>query len=257
MTDNLKQRRGKKIHDNALSTAQAENTPSTSSSETTSGSQLSPIEQLRSAQARLIISRDRTADLHTAWRNQLFRLSLLMVLVSMHQFHSPISSCINEIKASNEAVSGAGEASENLIGGMQAIRILFSESFCELLGVFISSLLAYFLALSRVNPFGLDSWPYVVSSALVPTQLGFYFHSKKLGCLGGNELMNSEAPTYEARQFPVVVIYHTIVTFAFWFMKSGMQQCEEHVKLVGESIRDLERMDEKLKLKKQKQCFKK
>jgi hypothetical protein len=199
-----------------------------------------------------MVSRDRTADLHAAWRNQLFRLNLIIAIVSLHQFHAPISSCIREIKDFNEATSSAEEgATGKLISRLQAIRILFGESFVEILGVVISFLLAYFLALGMVNPVELDSWPYVVSSALIPMQLGFYFHSNQLGCLGGNERINSDdPPVTHDRQFPVVVIYHTIVTVAFWFMKSGMERCEEHVKMVNDSIVDFERMDKKLELKK-------
>ena len=194
-----------------------------------------PIEQLRNAQQRLMVSYQRTADLHKAWRAQMFRLSLLIVFVSFHQLQSgPVSKCITDIKQTNEVISG-----------LKAVKLIFADSFCEFLGVIISSLLAYFLALSKDTPLELDAWQYVASSAFVPPCLGFYFHSKQLGCTGN---IDDSSPT---RQFPVVVIYHTIVTFAFWFMKSGLQQCEDHVKLVNQSIKDFQRMDEKIKKKQQ------
>ena len=60
MTDNnVRQRRGKKS-----TSAAAESEVSS----TTNNNDTKPIEQLKNAQARLIVSRDRTADLHTAWR---------------------------------------------------------------------------------------------------------------------------------------------------------------------------------------------
>jgi hypothetical protein len=40
------------------------------------------------------------------------------------------------------------------------------------------------------------------------------------------------------------------VTIAAWFMKGGMDQCEEHVKMVSESIEQFERLEKKLKQKK-------
>ncbi|KAL7542914.1 hypothetical protein ACHAWF_007281 [Thalassiosira exigua] len=241
MTENLRQRRGTK-------SAEA----STSSSLDADTGQPTPLQQLRNAQAKLIISRDRTADLHTAWRNQLFRLSLVVVCVSIHQLQSSISSCILEVKGSNKA--SGGEGSEGYLSGAESIKLIFVDSFCELLGVFISSLLAYFLALSRTDALELDNWPYMVSSAIVPVSLGFYFHStNKLGCLRGDNALDnfSDSAQDQRHQFPAVVIYHTIVTVAFWFMKNGMHQCEGHVNLVEGSIKDFERMEKKLELKKQ------
>ncbi|KAL7492271.1 hypothetical protein ACHAWT_001480 [Skeletonema menzelii] len=234
---NLRQRRGKQPS-GRNSTMKEESPGGTDSI----GAELAPIDQLRNAQQKLMMSHQRTVDLHTTWRAQMFRISLLIIFVTMHQFQSPISTCISDIKESNEAAGESGET----ISGLEAAKLIFTESFCELLGVIIASLLSYFLALSKNTPLELDAWPYVASSAFVPPCLGFYFHSKKLGCLGTG-IDDSSPP----RQFPVVVIYHTIVTFAFWFMKNGIQQCEDHVNLVNESIKDFQRMDKKIKQKQQ------
>mmetsp|Transcript_31567 Transcript_31567/g.63755 ORF Transcript_31567/g.63755 Transcript_31567/m.63755 type:complete len:250 (-) Transcript_31567:2884-3633(-) len=233
---NLRQRRGKQQASGKNATMKED--------ESSAGSELDPIDQLRNAQQKLMMSHQRTVDLHTAWRAQMFRISLLIIFVTMHQFQSPISTCIADTKESNEAAGESGE--ETIISGLKAVMLIFTESFCELLGVIIASLLSYFLALSKDSPLELDAWPYVASSAFVPPLLGFYFHSKKLGCLGTG--MDESSPT---RQFPVVVIYHTVVTFAFWFMKNGIQQCEDHVNLVNESIKDFQRMDKKIKQKQQ------
>ena len=58
--NNVRQRRGKK----STSAADSE-TSTTTDNDTTKPT---PSKQLKNAQARLIVSRDRTADLHTAWR---------------------------------------------------------------------------------------------------------------------------------------------------------------------------------------------
>merc|ERR1712194_300669 len=97
-----------------------------------------PIEQLRRAQAKLIISRDRTVDLHAAWKNQLFRMSFLIVAVTLYQLKNSVSTCIQEIKDSNNDVDDKKLATAKLI---------FSHSFSEIVGVFISSLLTYFLSI--------------------------------------------------------------------------------------------------------------
>lgn len=252
MADNLRQRRGKRSSDGGgAASAGAE----ASSSATANGNgqpqqQLTPIEQLKGARAKLVVSRDRTADLHAVWKGQLFLLSLLVLIVAMHQLQTSVSSCILEVKGSG----GDGGS----VTGAEVARLALGDSCCEVLGVVVASLLAYFLALAKMSgtsPVELDRWPYILSGALVPVTLGLYFHSGQAGCLpekGGEAFEGSEGTaSNERHQFPVVAIWHTIVTAAFWFMKNGRQQCEEHVQLVDDSIRDFERMDEKLKLKEQ------
>lgn len=239
---NLRQRRGKQQPGGKNATMKEESSGGTD--ESAGAKKIDPIDQLQNARQKLMLSHQRTVDLHTAWRAQMFRISLLIIFVTMHQLQSPISACIVDIKESNEA---AGESGETIISGLNAAKFIFTECFCELLGVIIASLLSYFLAISKNSPLELDAWPYVASSALVPPCLGFYFHSKNLGCLGTG-IDDDSSPT---RQFPVVVIYHTIVTFASMFMKNGIRQCEEHVNLVNDSIKDFQRMDKKIKQKKQ------
>lgn len=249
MTDNtdLRQRRGKKSIDPAATKKSSSSSPAPE--EKSSGK--TPIESLHSAQAKLIVSRDRTADLHAAWKAQLMRLSLLIVFISIYQLQTSISTCIREIKDSNEpSTEGIRQDSGAIVAGVGAVKLIFGDSFCELLGVFVSVMLAYFLALSNTSAVELEHWSYMISSALVPVSLGFFFHSKQLGCIGGNGIDNIDEYAKDRHQFPVVVIYHTIVTVAFWFMKSGMQQCEDHVQLVNNSIEDFARMDKKIAQKK-------
>ena len=241
MTDNLRQRRGKKSSGTG-GTSSAATVPSSTSSETKinktgNNDKLTPTEQLQHAQARLIVSRDRTADLHTAWRGQLFRLSLIILALAMYQLNSSISACITEIKGDDTV-------------GAEAIKLILTDSFCELLGVIISTLLAYFLALSIDKPMELEAWPYLVCSALVPICLGCFFFSDNLGCFGDSVEIDKLEVDDKRHQFPAVVIYHTIVTVASWFMKSGMQACEDHVQLCTKSIEDFARMDQKMEQKK-------
>lgn len=230
-TNNLKQRRGKKSSTSAATPPGVEvsQPPSTS-----------PLEQLRSAQERLIISRDRTADLHAAWRGQLFRLSLIVVFVAIYQLQTSISACIREVKDYDAKKA-------TTISGARAMQLIFGDSFSELIGVIISSLLAYFLAISStdVSYADMNAWPYMLSSALTPICLGFFFNSKSAGCLVEEDeaLNNIDSVDDKRHQFPAVVIYHTIVTIAFWFMKTGLQQCEDNVKLCTQSIKDFERMN--------------
>mmetsp|Transcript_11799 Transcript_11799/g.28942 ORF Transcript_11799/g.28942 Transcript_11799/m.28942 type:complete len:255 (+) Transcript_11799:37-801(+) len=246
MSDNVRQRRGKKSSGATAAAGASE----TSSEAKSGGNPPTPIDQLHSAKAKLIMSRDRTADLHRAWKAQLFRLSILVVFVAIYQLQTSVSTCIGEIKESNETFDG--DHSVAIVTGVEAIKLIFGDNFCEVLGVFIASILAYFLALSNMEAMQLEHWSYMLSSALVPVCLGFFFHSKQLGCLREEIIVNTDELTKDQRhQFPAVVIYHTIVTVAFWFMKSGMKQCEDHVQLVSNSIEDFARMEKKMEKKKQ------
>ena len=231
-TANLRQRRGKKEGTGGGST----------SADVTTSSAATPIQQLRDAHARLVLSRERTAELHHSWRNQLFRVSLLVIFISLHQLQSCIGSCLKEIKGFNQSTA------DGSISGTQAIQTVFGMYCYEMLGVVISFLLALFLGMCKDDKRDLDHWSYLMCSALVPVCLGFYFQSKDVGCM---EEATPEVETAK-RQFPAVVIYHTITTLAFWFMQSGIDQCEHHVKIVEESMRDFARMDKKMALKRQK-----
>jgi len=260
MTDSTgtpRQRRGKKTSDPAATPPTPKQANASSSS---SSSSSTPIDQLHSARAKLIVSRDRTADLHAAWKAQLFRLSVLILGVTIYQVQTSLSTCISELKEFNGSAAAAAEGGSQeavVVSGMAAIKIIFGDSFCELLGLVVASMLALFLAFSNMGVVQLEHWSYMVSSALVPVCLGFFFHSKSPGCLVGEDGMildfTDESITIDDKrhQFPVVVIYHTIVTLAFWFMKSGMQQCEGHVELVTRSIEDFVRMDKKIEQKKE------
>jgi hypothetical protein len=213
--DTLKQRRGKKSVASTISAP-------------------TPLEQMRSAQAKLFVSRDRTADLHAAWRSQLFRFSLLVVFVTMYQLQASLSACIREIKNQKGAT----------VSGIGAIKILLGDSYCELMGVFISSSLSYFLALGYHTGLELETWPYVLSTALTPICVGLFFNSRPVGCSGGEELdMTGDDKRH---QFPAVILWHTIVTGAYWFMKSGKEECDLNVLICTQAIEDLEKTNEQI-----------
>ncbi len=235
----LKQRRGKK---SSTPDATASANPEVEVTKSAT-----PLEQLRSAQERLLVSRNRTADLHAAWRGQLFRLSLLVVFVAMYQLQTSVSACLREIKDD-------GSKTAVTVTGAEVTKLIFGDSFAELLGVIIASLLALFLAISSTDAAQADlntSLPYMLSSALTPICIGFFFNSKSKGCLKDEEIeSNTDAVDDKRHQFPAVVIYHTIVTIAFWFMKSSLQQCEDNVKLCTQSIEDFDRIHNMTRTKK-------
>ena len=117
------------------------------------------------------------------------------------------------------------------------------------MGVVISSLLAHFLALGAFNgELKLDGWSYLLSSALVPICVGLYFNSTQARCCGGLEVNVDVATDADDKrhQFPAVILWHTMLTGAYWFMKSGMRDCEEAVKGCAQTMKEFDRLDEKI-----------
>ena len=226
-SNDLRQRRGKK------STV----TSSATTSATTSSA--IPLDQIRIAHARLVVSRDRTADLHRAWRGQLLRFAPLVWFVTMCQLKNSISSCVSEIK---------GRDSVKTITGMEASWIIFGDSYSELLAVVISTLLAHFLAVGDLKgKLELDGWSYMLSSALVPICVGLYYfnNSTHATCRGVEEEVSLDDDKMR-HQFPAVILWHTMITGAYWFMKNGMRDCEDAVNTCVQTISELEIMDEKM-----------
>lgn len=122
------------------------------------------------------------------------------------------------------------------VTGMEASWIIFGDSYSELLGVIISSLLAHFLAVGDLKgKLELDGWSYLLSSALVPICLGLYFNNS-----------THEEEEEMRHQFPAVVLWHTMITGAYWFMKSGMRDCED---AVNTCVSELGIMNEKIVLR--------
>ena len=224
--DNLRQRRGKK------------STVIAASATTSATTSVTPLEQIRIAHARLVASRDRTADLHAAWRGQLLRFAPLVWFVTMYQLKNSISSCVSDIKSRDGVKT---------ITGMEASWIIFGDSYSELLGVVISSLLAHFLAVADLNgKLELDGWSYMLSSALVPICVGLYFNNSTHATCRGVEEEVSVDDDKMRHQFPAVILWHTMITGAYWFMKSGMRDCEDAVNTCAQTIAELETTKEKM-----------
>jgi hypothetical protein len=55
-------------------------------------------EQLDRAEVAVQKARDATAYLHQQWRDHMFRLSFLVLLISFHMCRLPMSECMKNIK---------------------------------------------------------------------------------------------------------------------------------------------------------------
>jgi hypothetical protein len=174
---------------------------------------------------------------------------LILILVSVIRY------CCQEFNADKQ------DDDESRISGLQAAKIVMQDSLCEIMGILMMSCLCRFLLeqpqgdiVSKPptfsNPF------YLTATVLVPLQIASYYNSKTLGCLSAtqDEFAAGEKAEEELkpRNFPVTVLFHSIVTAACWFMDWQMQNKDKEVQEVLDLKEKLEKAKEANKTLKDK-----
>lgn len=142
-----------------------------------------------------------------------------------------MTECIKDIKAVNAATDGTP------ISWMQAIALVIPESMCEIIGIILTASLTFFLSLDPPGDF--SSTSYMVSALLIPMQLGLYFQTRRIGCVGEFDLVNVAVEDRD-RSFPVGVVFHTMVTGSHWFMRHGMNQADANLQKIEALKRELD-----------------
>ena len=173
--------------------------------------------ELEKAIASVTVVQTRTEQLHSQWRNQLVRLSCLVMLLSLHQCSQPALECVNDIKAQEMGSSQSLWATSQRVVG---------HSMMEVMGVLISFLLFRFTSMND-PPGDFSSQPYVAAASLIPFCAGIFINADfSLTCLGEARIMEEDVVK---RQIPVSLVFHVIVSVCYWFMQLGKQQCENQV----------------------------
>eukprot|EP00566_Odontella_aurita_P016371 CAMPEP_0113554182 /NCGR_PEP_ID=MMETSP0015_2-20120614/16010_1 /TAXON_ID=2838 /ORGANISM="Odontella" /LENGTH=257 /DNA_ID=CAMNT_0000455301 /DNA_START=166 /DNA_END=939 /DNA_ORIENTATION=- /assembly_acc=CAM_ASM_000160 len=202
--------------------------------------------KLEDAMGRVFAARDRMDDLHSSWRSYLLRISLMVVLISVHQSQGPMAVCLGDVKEHNAYVetNGGGEA----ITFPKALEQVARNGLCDWVGIILSGLLAYFLSM-EVPVGNFTPKPYAVATLLVFFQVSLYFQTKEIvGCAGRGwggpgalDDIDSEVDDMDRkRQFPVAVVFHAIATVALWFMKLGRNKVEANAVAVAQLKKSLE-----------------
>mmetsp|Transcript_3813 Transcript_3813/g.5132 ORF Transcript_3813/g.5132 Transcript_3813/m.5132 type:complete len:253 (-) Transcript_3813:137-895(-) len=230
----VRQRRGKKDSSTVTTTTEEDNG--------------APVQdKLDKAYLSVVATRENTKELHIKWREYLFRMSLMALLMCFHQIHTPLTECLMEIKDFNNELDDDG----NAIPGTQAILIILNDSMCELVGIVLVALSAYFTAL-RDPPGTFSSWQYLCANAIVPLQLALFYQSKtRKGCIPQGPDLNvfldavDEEGNVKERTFPIAIIVNVVISAAYFLMKSGMEQCDANVDTVEKLKRQLKEAQEK------------
>jgi hypothetical protein len=203
-------------------------------------------DQLDRAEVAVLKARDATAQLHVWWRQHLFRLSLLVLLLCLHQTQKPSAECIKNIKVCMEYSSQkllhkftlsqcvtvlilclqAANKDISQYSGFDAVYYILNDSVVEIMGLVMMSSLAYFLY-DETKPAKFNEPTYMISTMLVPMQLATYFQQPLVGC--AHVMEGAEAVD---RAFPVSMIYHMIVTLSCFFMNYQMAHRNKAIKAV-------------------------
>ena len=242
---------------------------------------------LQSAIQRIAVTNTRTADLHEMWRSSLLKLSYLVVVLCMHQTNGIIGQCVRDVKVVNDNIievlsGGDGEAVDS-ISGMEALKLILTHALPVLLGIVIAGLLVKFLSIRDANTgavadFG-SPW-YYVSAGMIPMVISLHFQITGAGGGGGigsggdgimETAVSSCVSTHDVasqyfdpgtlvdiasrtkKQLPVAVVWHTIVTVSYWFMKKGREQCDrnmEQLNKLGRQLEELKKRNKQLKERK-------
>ena len=132
------------------------------------------------------------------------------------------------------------------IPGLSAVKLILNNSIVELLGVFCAACLLWCLSLPLpAEGSDFTTAPYRLSCAMIPMIVTVYFNNKTLGCLANYE--DSDAKTDvqsddngKDRNFPVVLVFHSIVSISLWFMQYQMQQHKKNIDMVKKLQLDLD-----------------
>jgi hypothetical protein len=203
-------------------------------------------EQLRRAQVVIETNRTGTAMIHAQWRSQLSRISYLILAASLYHAYGPAQSCFQDVSAWN-----ANNNTTPLLSPIQTALIVLADSLVFVLAISSALLLILFLHSpnrSFSNPL------YLLANACMPAMLAL----RHLQAEGGNEIQTTcletnlfltipsdrsiaatavgERPT---RAFPVVLIFHAIVTGSYWFIAQQSRHQEQNVEAVAKLRQDL------------------
>jgi hypothetical protein len=101
------------------------------------------------------------------------------------------------------------------------------------MGLIMMAALSYFLAQAD-KPITFSDQYYMIATGLIPLQVAAYFQNQKMGCA---HLVDGAEPL--DRDFPISMVFHTIVTICCWFMNYQMQLRNDEVKAVADMRRTL------------------
>jgi hypothetical protein len=187
-------------------------------------------EQLVKARVALDSSQKQMFTLHKAWRAQLQRLSVMVLVVVLKQFTKPVSVCNDDIKDWNKNF--------NVIFFWDAVYYCFSDSMMEIMQI-LCCLSLIWLMYQPMDGNDFSSLPFRLAISFIPLIVSSYYNNPTLGCLKNllleddNSSVTSSTTTETLpRPFPVMLIFLGVGTSSLFFMNYQQNQQEENIQKI-------------------------
>jgi hypothetical protein len=213
-------------------------------------------EQLDRAMIAVTTGHEQTLKLHHAWRSQIQRISILVLVVIMTQVTAPGSLCMSSIRNWNTKMEtlqhhhhyNMNVAAINIISTSQTISLMVKDSIMEGMSFFCS--LCLLLWVSTITPaMEFSNLFFRVASTLLPLIVVTYSQDQTMGCLRhfaddtpflDNDKEDTEADmVYPSRAFPVVLVFYLVVTLSIGAMKIQRTKGEENIQKIQKLQQDL------------------
>ena len=200
-------------------------------------------EQLDRADIAVRSNQEQTLQLHTAWRAQLQRISLIVLFVIMSQMKVPGSACVAEIEVWNEEHQ---QNEDDMIQYSQAMYLCLKDSMVEVMSLVCGCLI--FWMIRQTNSDDFSSTPFRMASSLLPMIAMMYMQNRTMGCMRHLKTTNNNTESVlegddvdekSRRPFPVVIIYYVIVTLSLFAMKVQRTQGQQNIDKIQKLRKDL------------------
>jgi len=178
-------------------------------------------EEIDRAMKSVTITKFRTDQLHENWRKHLFKMSVGVLFLAMHQYSQPIRECTIDMKSIRSEIE---------VEPLTAAKLLLSNGLVELVNLIIAILLCIFASRKEAGDFSTST--YLSAAGLIPFCAGLFFNTERCGCVVDSDGIVIQNVDSSKRQFPVAIIYHVILTLCYWFMKMGMDSCDTNLAAV-------------------------
>ena len=145
--------------------------------------------EINKALQAVTTTKHKTQILHSQWKNHLLRMSYLVLLLAMHQWSTPVQSCIQDLK-SFQLYTDNNNDNYDYYEKMVFMNVILGDSMVEILNFIIAILLFQFLRVTTDNHSNTSTSTttstsftknkyYGLASTMILICLGMFFHNQK------------------------------------------------------------------------------
>ncbi|KAL3919994.1 MAG: hypothetical protein SGILL_003476 [Bacillariaceae sp.] len=212
-------------------------------------------EQLDKALVALQANFESTMKLHEAWRQQLGRISLLVLCIIFAQAKQPGSLCLASVQQWNTKVMSSYDKNiteEIIISKWQAFILLGKDSAMEAMSLCCAFCVVGWIVMLPVGILRenkeFHSLLFRVATALLPLIVAVFLQQPLMGCLRdmenpyGTGVVDGEkdnTATTEKRSFPVVIIFYVVTSLSMWAMKAQRSSGQDQIHKIQKLKKDL------------------